>query len=69
MKEELWIVGKSLHDERSEWEFAGIFDSKDLAIAACVDKDYFIGPVKINETIPHETVPWDDSYYPLLDEE
>ncbi|MBA7500895.1 hypothetical protein ES704_03657 [subsurface metagenome] len=63
---ELWIVGKSLSDnEKSEWEFAGVFDSKDLAIAACIDKNYFIGSVKLNETIPHETVEWKDAYYPL----
>ena len=60
---ELWIVGKSLHDERSEWEFIGVFDSKDLAIAACIDQaGYFIGPAKMNEILTE--VEWEGLYYP-----
>lgn len=67
----LWVVGKYIDDEDSGivWEFGGVFDDKDKAIAACQNKYYFIGPVKLNKTLPEEAVEWAGAYYPVIEEE
>ena len=70
MMAELWIVGRYKQGEPGSivWDFQGIFDSEAKAIAACRDWTYFVGPVTVNELLPHETSTnprWD---YPLADE-
>lgn len=66
---ELWIVGQwkeETTNERTIWEFQGVFDSEELAIAACRTDDYFIAPATLNKPLPHEFVNWVGSYYPRL---
>lgn len=67
---EYWIVGEWIEcgNCNKAWEFAGIFDSKELAIKACIAENYFIGPAKINEKLPKQSIPWVGAYYPLLEE-
>lgn len=60
---ELWIVGEWKDD--GPWEIAGVFDSKEKAVAACLNDCYFIGPVILNEALTAETVIWPGAYYPL----
>lgn len=60
---ELWIVGKVV--EGSEWEFDGVFDSEEKAIAACKSENHFIGPATLNKEIPEDCVEWVGAYYPL----
>ena len=59
----LWIVCKQVDDDHY-WEFCGVFDDEKLAVAACKDENYFIGPALLNEELPVETVEWPESYYP-----
>jgi len=47
------------------WEFTGVFDDEDKAIAACQDENYFIAPVTLNKPFPHEKVEMPGGYYPL----
>lgn len=67
---ELWICGKYIKDPEQEkrWEFIGVYDSQDKAIKACIKESYFIGPAKLNESLPDDEDDWDGAYYPLLEE-
>lgn len=61
----MWIVGQ-VKDEGKPWEFQGVFDSEERAVAACRDSSYFVGAASLNEEHPHETTPgWLGAYYPL----
>ena len=61
---DLWICGQWVNDK--EWDFQGIFDSEQKAIDACTHDNYWIAPVKLNETYPQETVQMPGAYYPRL---
>ena len=60
----LWIVGKINPGNRLEWDFQGIFDDEDLARAECKDKNWFIGPVLLNESRLEDQYEWEGAYYP-----
>lgn len=62
----LWIVGKRI--TATEWEFQGVFDSQEQAVAACRSDDYFIGPATLNEAITDEREDWPGCYYPTLED-
>lgn len=63
----LWVVSK-MHTYRTpDWTFQGVYDSEEKAIQACLTEDYFIGPVGLNEPIPHERMAWPGAYFPLLE--
>ena len=60
----IWLVGQWKGTE-TPWEVQGVFDSEQKAIAACVDDQYFIGPLTLNEEMPQETMrEWPGAYYP-----
>lgn len=50
-------------------ECVGVFESEELAIAACRDEHYFIASYELNEQWPHDTVENESSYYPLADKD
>ena len=58
----LWIVGQKPAD--GQWQFQGVFDSEEAAMAACRNETYWIAPATLNEFVPHEPVIWDGGYYP-----
>ena len=60
VKIKVWIVGKW----GTPWAFQGVFTTKQKAIAACVDWNYFIGPALLDEVLPSENMPWPGAYYP-----
>lgn len=71
---DLWIVGQhtgGLWDEKDKkwfrctWEFQGVFDDKQKAIDACINKNYWVAPITLNEKIPHETSDFKDFFYPI----
>lgn len=66
---ELWVVGqfKLGTDLGSVWELRGVFDTEDKALAVCVDKTHFIGPVDLNKPFPVENVKWLGCYYPITE--
>jgi len=66
----LWIVGKVLNPEEGgdRWEFAGVFDDEKKAVAACKEKNFFVGPVELNYVVPEDiATKWPKGYYPLLE--
>ncbi len=62
-----WVCGQST-GEGNTWEFAGVFSSEELAIAACRDEHYFIGPATVDQQLPHEPFDWPGAYYPIVAE-
>ena len=54
----VFIVGQYKHGEHPDivWEFQGVFDSAEKAIAACKTDDYFVSLERVNQPIAHETV-------------
>ena len=60
----LWVVGKNKQHEIVGWEFMGIFDSEDKAIAACKNKHYFVGEAILNQDLTDEKIEWPGAYYP-----
>ncbi len=67
----MWIVGKASTDSPSEWEFQGLFDSEEQAVAACVVKrngviDMFVGPAELNVAVKRKKRSWPGAYYPSM---
>lgn len=69
----LWIVGKVTAqidcfdgiNTETAWDLRGVFDSEELAIIACENETYFIGPSEINKPWPVDKTKWTGCYYPL----
>ena len=61
----IWIVGKYIDD--AHWEVGGVFDSEELAVAACHDWNYFIAPLIMNEVAPRESMTFPGAYYPKIE--
>ena len=66
----LWLVGQYHSGEIPNivWEFQGVFDSKQKALAACRNEYYFVAPVVLNEEIPDDTYVFPGLVYPKEDE-
>ena len=59
---ELWIVGQV--KDWPHYEFQGVFDTEEKAIAACRGPEYFVSPEILNAELPHETELNPRAYYP-----
>lgn len=64
----VWVVGQfrghmAPPDYCVAWDLIGVFSSKDLAIAACLDRDFFIGPVTQDVSTTADAT-WDGCEYP-----
>ena len=59
----IWLVGQ-LFDDKTDWEVVGVFDTQDAAEAACVDENYFVGPLTLNEVSNKEHEEWVGAYKP-----
>jgi len=71
MSKKLWVCGKYKGENKIGvmWDLQGIFSTKELAIKACRNDLYFIGPVILDEALPDETVDWPGSFYPSLEDD
>lgn len=66
----VWIVGKWIRDysDTVGWEFQGVFSSYEKAVAACVNRDFFVGPAVLDAELPFEKHDWVDCKFPLRGE-
>jgi len=64
---QVWIVGKVT--DWPTWEFMGVFDSEEKAVAICVTSQHFVALHIVNEAGPEETHPMPGCYYPLAKKE
>jgi len=66
----LWVVGRinqpeELEDHRGNtWDLIGVCSSEEIAAEACKDKNYFIGPIELNQILPKEYIEWEGYYHP-----
>lgn len=62
----MWLVGQYKSGEFPDivWEFVGIFTTRDGALAACPDIEYFIAEVQANEVAPSESAQFPSVWYP-----
>jgi len=64
----LWIVGKYRGEGGSiSWDFVGVFDNEDVAVDACLDYTFFVGPAYLNEDVGNKNIEWPGCYYPRSD--
>ena len=71
---EVWLVGQDITgiwdfraekwDKHRHFEIAGIFESEELAVAACRDKNYWVAPIPYNTLLPHKSIECPGAYYP-----
>jgi len=66
----LWLVGQYRSGGSRGvvdviWDFQGVFSTRDKAILACRNKNYFIAPITIDKEAPDETEPLPGCEYPL----
>lgn len=58
---QLWYVGRLWNGAH---ETQGVFSTEQLAIDACRDETYFIGPLTLDGTIDHNSTEWEGAYFP-----
>lgn len=65
----LWVVGEYIDEtERGAvWDIRGIFDDGAMAIAACRNERWFVGPVAMNKILPPHPDVWEGCWYPLME--
>ena len=63
----LYLVGHHVAD--GPWRVCGVFTTKELAEAECLDEFHFVGPLKLNHAIHGDGTPWVDAYYPRADKQ
>jgi len=60
----VWICGQ-WNGPHSPWDFQGVFDTEDQAIAACKDYTHFIAPATVNQSVPRDPIEWPGLRYPI----
>jgi hypothetical protein len=63
--EPVWVVGRMADHAAGVWQLQGVFSDRTNAIKACRDEDYFVGPVPLDRSLPHQTVKWPGCFYPI----
>lgn len=62
-----WVCGKMRGKDaqgNAAWDLQGVFDTEELAVAACQDSQDFVGPVPLNQKLPHAPTEWPGCRYP-----
>jgi len=68
---DVWIVLQNVNEDPTQspvrFEFQGVFDSREKALAACRTDRYHMGRCRLNDEAPQETTTdWlQDACYPL----
>ncbi len=66
--ERIWICGQVRAEtpDGVVWDFQGVFASREQAVAACRDANYFVAPASFGVSFPHELMAdWPEGEYPL----
>lgn len=64
--ETLWLVGqyKGGEEPDTQWDFQGIFSTRDKAVDACRNERYFVVPVIVDQEEPDELGTFDGAEWP-----
>lgn len=64
----VWVVGRvnenPVEHRGHLWDLIGVCSSEKLAVEACTDEYYFVGPIQMNEILPKEHIDWPGFYHP-----
>ena len=58
----LYLVGQ--YKKNDTIDLQGVFSSEDNAVSACRDATYFVIPLLLDKSLPHDSYKW-NGYYPL----
>lgn len=58
----VWVVGQWTGHDCDQWQLQGIFLTRDDALAACRDGNYFVGTEIVGNSLPHERETWHVEY-------
>lgn len=58
----VYIFGRWSGHDCDQWHLQGVFLTRDEALAACRDRDYFIGTEIVGVSLPHDREMWDIEY-------
>lgn len=61
----VWIVADVKSEDGVNWELAGVFDSREKAVASCTRWNHCIWPMKMNVMSPDETTVHPQAEYPI----
>jgi len=65
LERKVFVVGKVVGDSK-DWEFQGVFTNFDLAKAACLEKNYFVGPAELDRRLPTDSMEWEGVVWPKV---
>lgn len=61
----MWIAAEWLAQEtHTAWAFIGVFESEELAVAACYNDLCYVAPVTLNDAAGEELTVFEGGYYP-----
>lgn len=64
----VFVVGfVDVEEDALPWQMVGVFSEEALAVAACADFRFFVGPMRLNEPAPDDPTEWPGAYYPHSD--
>lgn len=65
----LYLVGRVISKAPAGfiWDVMGLFADQADAENACANEHYFVGPLKLGERLPVDTVAWPGAYFPKLE--
>lgn len=63
----IYVVGRRVDNDKygGEWHIQGIASTPEIAESMCRDGLYFVGPLPLDISLPHDTVEWVGLYFPL----
>lgn len=66
---QVWCCGKVLKCGEDAggmgWMMQGVFSTRERAILECKNELYFVAPLTVDESLPHEVAPWPGLSFPL----
>jgi hypothetical protein len=68
-KKYVWITGQVIDHEQNQWLFGSVYDNKEEAVKNCLEENWFVARVTMNEpskTIEHQ---FELAWYPNLEDE
>jgi hypothetical protein len=68
----VWLVLRrdpEAQDDLHRWHIQGVASDELSAIKLCVDENYMIGPLPMDNALPHTRVEWAGAYFPLREDD
>lgn len=64
---QVWVAGRNAADmDPTRWAILGVFSTNERAVAVCADERDFVGPMYLDQPLPHDLSIWCGSYRPRV---